>query len=71
MRVLWNRCCGAVPIVCFSLLAGCATDPTPKSKVNDDALSRQAREARGSFGDEHGTGLCDKSRAIENDLGLR
>jgi hypothetical protein len=71
MRVLWNRCCAAIPIICLSLLAGCATDPAPKSKADDDPLGKQARQLRANSTNEQGTGLCSQSRAIENDLGYR
>jgi hypothetical protein len=70
MRSLWNRCRAVVLIVCLGLLAGCATDPAPKKSVNDDPLAKQARRLRGNSSDESGTGLSDKSRAIENDLGF-
>ncbi len=71
MRSLWNRCRAALLIVCFSLLAGCATDPAPKKTTEVDPLAKQARQLRANSSDEPGTGLCDKSRAIENDLGYR
>ena len=71
MRSLWNHCRVAAWIVCLSLLAGCATDPAPKKTVEQDPLAKQARQLRANSGDESGTGLCDKSRAIENDLGYR
>ena len=56
-------------IVCLGLLAGCATDPAPKKTVDDDPLSKQARQLRANSTDEPGTGLSDKSRDIEKDLG--
>jgi len=80
MRLLWSGCRTMVPIVCLSLLAGCATDPTPKktttadsapkTTAGDDALSKQARQMRANSSDESGTGLSDKSRDIERDLGF-
>jgi hypothetical protein len=70
MRSFWNCCRTAVQVVCLTLLAGCATDPAPK-KVNDDSLSKQARQLRANSTDETGTGLSDKSRDIEKDLGFR
>jgi hypothetical protein len=71
MRSLWNCCRAAALMVALGLLAGCATDTAPKKTVDEDPLSKQVRQLRANSDDEHGTGLSDKSRAIENDLGYR
>ena len=82
MRSLWNHCRGAASIVCLGLLAGCCTtdptpkktavtDPAPKRADDDDPLAKQARQLRANSSEDRGTGLCDKSREIENDLGYR
>jgi len=71
MRLLRNRCCAVILILFLGLLAGCATDPAPKKTVNDDPLAKQARQLRGNSSDVQGTGLDDRSRAIEKDLGCR
>ncbi len=80
LRSFWTVCRTAVLMVCLSLLAGCATDsapkktttadPTTKKTTDDDTLSKQARQMRANSSDEPGTGLSDKSRAIERDLGF-
>jgi outer membrane biogenesis lipoprotein LolB len=69
MRSLWNLCRGALLIVGFGLSAGCATDPVPKKKVDDDSLSKQARQMRANSNEFQGTGLDPRARAIEKDLG--
>ncbi|MGO9112675.1 MAG: hypothetical protein ACLP9L_25870 [Thermoguttaceae bacterium] len=71
MRMLWDRCRAAVMIVSISVLAGCATDPAPKTTAAGDSLSKQARQLRANSTEETGTGLSDKSREIEKDLGYR
>jgi hypothetical protein len=79
MRSLWNFCRGAILFAALSLLTGCVTDPTPKKIADDpppknsatDSLTRQARQMRANSTDEEGTGLSDKSRDIERDLGFR
>ena len=43
----------------------------PKKTADDDPLAKQARQMRANSGDEQGTGLSDKSREIEKDLGYR
>ncbi len=70
MGLLSDVCRAAVLIFFFSLFTGCASDPAPKSS-GDDYLSKQARQLRANSSDETGTGLSDKSREIEKDLGLR
>jgi hypothetical protein len=70
MRSLENLCRAALLIVCLSLSACCTADPAPKKTV-DDPLSKQARQMRATSSDEAGTGLSDRSREIEKDLGLR
>jgi uncharacterized lipoprotein YajG len=71
MRLSWNFCRAAIVIVALILSAGCATDPTPKKTTAEDSLSQQARKMRANSTDEAGTGLSDKSREIEKDLGYR
>jgi uncharacterized lipoprotein len=71
MRLPWNLCRAVVLAVCLTLLAGCASDPAPKKTTADDSLSKQARQMRTNPTDETGTGLSDKSRDIEKDLGYR
>jgi hypothetical protein len=80
-RSLWKCCCSAFLIVCLSLFPGCIVDPASKKKADPapsakssggvDPLAQQARAMRANSTNESGTGLSDKSRAIENDLGLR
>jgi hypothetical protein len=65
----------------FGFLPGCVVDPAagkkadndapPKKAIADDTLARQARLLRANSSNETGTGLSDKSRSIENDLGLQ
>ena len=71
MRLLWNVCRATLLIVGFSLLAGCATDAAPKKTAAVDPLTKQARQLRANSTGESGTGLSDKSREIEKDLGYR
>ena len=80
MRSPWNRCLAAVLVAAFGLVAGCATDPAPrktaatdppKKTTPDDSLSQQARQFRSTSGGDSGTGLSDKSREIEKDLGFQ
>jgi len=71
MRMLWNFRRAAVLIFCLNLFAGCATDPASERTAAADALSKQARKLRANSSGEQGTGLDDRSRAIEKDLGYR
>ncbi len=80
MRLLWNGCRGAILLLVLSLLTGCVTDPAPKKTTAGDppsknsaadSLTRQARQMRANSSDEQGTGLSDKSRDIEKDLGYQ
>lgn len=80
MRSPWNLCPTAVFLIGLGLLSGCITDPAPKKSIvadpppknsSADSLSRQARQMRANSSDDHGTGLSDKSRDIESDLGYR
>jgi hypothetical protein len=69
MRSLWNHSRAVILIACLGLFIGCATDPTPKKVADDDPLAKQARRMRANSVDGPGTGLSEKSRAIESDLG--
>ena len=71
MRLPLNLCRAAVLTVCVTLLARCASDPVPKKTTADDSLSKQARQLRANSTNETGTGLDDRSRDIEKDLGYR
>ena len=71
MRLPWKLCRVAALSVCLTVLGGCAADPAPKKMTADDSLSKQARQMRANSTDETGTGLSDKSRDIEKDLGYR
>jgi len=70
MRSFYNHSLAGVVIVSVGFLAGCVADPAPKKLSNDDGLARQARKLRANSKDGPGTGLSDKSRDIENDLGF-
>jgi hypothetical protein len=80
LRILWSSCGALVLTLCLGLSTGCATDSAPKKKADADpppkadgdadSLGKQARMMRANSTDDRGTGLSDKSRSIENDLGL-
>jgi uncharacterized lipoprotein len=69
---LWKHCRAVACIVCLGILAGCATDSGPKT-ADGDPLAKQARQLRANStsSDLQGTGLGDRSREVEKDLGLR
>ncbi len=77
----WTRCLTAVLAALLVLATGCATDPAPrksstaddssKPKAVDESLARQARQLRANSSPEEGTGLSDKSRDVERDLGFQ
>jgi len=71
MRTPWNHCRLVVLIVFTGFLAGCVTDPLPKKTVEDDPLTKQARQLRANSTDRPGAGLSSESREIENHLGYR
>jgi len=81
LRSLWNNTFAALLVICISVSLGCASDSAAKKKADDDSpakkalaedpLAKQARLLRANSTDETGTGLSEKSRSIENDLGLR
>jgi hypothetical protein len=80
LRSLWLGCIALFLTVCVGLSAGCTTDAAPKKKTaadppaktagDDDPLSKQARAMRANSTDDRGTGLSEKSRSVESDLGL-
>ena len=81
MHSLWNRLPPIVLAAFLGVAAGCAADPAPKKTAAtdppakkataEDPLSQQARQMRASTSGESGTGLSDKSREIERDLGYQ
>ena len=71
MRSPWDFCRAIVVIFALHVLAGCTTDPAAERTTAVDPLSKQARKLRSNSTEEQGTGLDDRSRAIERDLGYR
>jgi hypothetical protein len=69
MQLFRSRCSTTIVLAVLGLLAGCVTDSTPK-KTAEDPLAKHARQLRAGASDGPVAGLSDRSRAIENDLGL-